>query len=239
MKKVVATGRTIEDAVTSALVRLGVTRSQATVRVLTEPVKGWFGFLGGKEAQVEVSIPLTPEETARDFLTGVLTRMGMNAKVRSREEREGGETALVLDITTDEEVLPVLIGKHGSTLDSLQYLVNVVANREQGGHVKFVVDAGDYRRRRREGLWKLAERSAERAVRTRRAVALDAMPSGDRKLIHMHLQDRLDVTTSSEGVEPNRKVVIVPVQGVGAERNGRPRRTSTNRNHSDGGPVTS
>lgn len=238
MKKVVATGRTIEDAVTSALVRLGATRSQATVRVITEPVKGWFGFLGGKEAEVEVSIPSTPEETARDFLTEVLAKMGVSARIRVREEHEAGETALVLDVNAAEDVLPVLIGKHGSTLDSLQYLVNVVANREQGGHVKFVVDAGDYRRRRREGLWKLAERSAERAVRTRRAVALDAMPAADRKLIHMHLQDRLDVTTSSEGVEPNRKVVIMPVQGVGAERPHRPRRASTNRNRSGAGPVT-
>lgn len=245
MKKVVATGRTIEDAVTSALVRLGATRSQATIRVIKEPVKGWFGFIGGKDAEVEVSVQMTPEETAKDFLAGTLTRMGIEWRIRTREEKEGGESAVVLEIVTSEDVLPVLIGKHGSTLDSLQYLVNVVANRDQGGHLKFVVDAGDYRRRRREGLWKLAERSAERALRTRRPVALDAMPAADRKVIHTHLQDRLDVSTSSEGVEPNRKVVIMPVQSAGAasrqtrqNRQPRQRRPMVNQNQQDAGQAT-
>ena len=214
MKKVVATGRTIEDAVTSALVRLGVTRSQATIRVIAEPVKGLFGIFGGKEAQVEVSIPLTPEETAKEFLSGVLSKMGVEWKIRSRDEMEGGEPVVVFEVVADESVLPILIGKHGSTLDALQYLVNVVANREKNGYVKFVVDAGDYRRRRREGLWRLAERAAERAVRTKKPVSLDAMPSVDRKLIHTHLQDRRDVTTSSDGMEPNRKVVVMPTQGT-------------------------
>ena len=229
MKKVIATGRTVDDAVTSALVKLGVTRSQATIRVISEPVKGWLGFIGGKDAEVEVSVPMNPDESAKDFLSGALVRMGVESRIRARESNEGGEPATVLEIVADDQTLPVLIGKHGSTLDALQYLVNVVANRGHSGYVKFIVDAGDYRQRRREGLWRIAERAAERAVRTRRPVALEAMPATDRKVVHTHLQDRSDVTTSSEGVEPNRKVVVLPV-GVGVEnRSGKPKRSGGGR----------
>lgn len=209
MKRVVATGRTVEDAVTSALVRLGVTRSQATVRVVSEPVKGLFGFFGAKDAEVEVSVLLTTEETAKAFLSDLLTRMGLDAKVRVQPQPEADE--LHLDVVCDEESLAVVIGRHGSTLDALQYLVTIVANRDRDPYLKIYVDAGEYRKRRREGLSRMADRAAARAVRTRRPVALEAMPAADRKIIHTYLQERDDVTTTSEGVEPARKVIINPV----------------------------
>jgi spoIIIJ-associated protein len=218
MKKVTATGRTIEDAVTSALVRLGATRSQATVRVINEPVKGLFGFFGAKDAQVEVSIVLTPEETAKEFLTGVVKRMGLEAHVRVRSGRDGERSVLNYEIICDEDDLPVVIGRHGSTLDSLQYLMNVVANQNQETYIKVLVDAGDYRRRRHEGLQRLADKAAVRALRTKRPVAMDPMPASDRKLIHTYLQDRSDVTTSSEGSDPHRKVLVLPVVKSGPGR---------------------
>ncbi|MCF8565708.1 protein jag [Alicyclobacillus tolerans] len=234
MKRVVATGKTVEEAITSGLVRLGASRSQATVRVITEPVKGLFGFIGGKDAEVEVSIPSTPEETAKDFLAGVLKRMGFDWRIKSRSVEED-EPGILLEIACDEESLPVIIGRHGSTLDSLQYLVNIVANHEQENHVRFYVDAGDYRRRRKEHLHRLAERAAERAVRTKRQVPLDAMPAPDRKVIHTYLQERTDVTTSSEGVEPNRKVVVVPasLSVSRPRRQRRPERSERERSERD------
>jgi spoIIIJ-associated protein len=216
MKRVIATGRTVEDAVTSALVRLGVARSQAQVRVITEPVKGLFGLIGGRDAEVEVTVPSNPQEDARQFLLDVLKKMGVAGEVlvRSGDGFEGNP--VLIDLVCSEEVLPVVIGRHGSTLDALQYLVNVVANQESERYVKFVVDAGDYRRRHQETLYRIAERAAERAVRTRQPVALKAMPAADRKLVHTHLQHRGDVRTTSEGKEPNRKVVIIPVVRTGS-----------------------
>ncbi|MFD1675996.1 RNA-binding cell elongation regulator Jag/EloR [Alicyclobacillus fodiniaquatilis] len=209
MKRVVVTGRTVEEAVTSALVKLGVARSQAQVRVISEPVKGLFGFIGGKDAEVEVSIAQTPVEMARDFTEGVLKRMDAPATVSvERDHAEG--TEYVVSIECADEVLPIVIGRHGVTLDSLQYLVNIVANREHDGFVKFTVDAGTYRARRRESLRRVAEQAADRAVRTGRPVSLDAMSSAERKFIHTLLQSRLDITTSSEGKDPYRKVKIVP-----------------------------
>ena len=219
MKKVTATGRTVEDAVTSALVRLGISRSQATVRVLSEPVKGLFGFIGGREAQVEVSVIRTPEETARDFLSETLIHMGIDARIRLLPASE--DTPTTLEIICDENDLPVVIGKHGSTLDSLQYLVNVVANQGQESYTRLFLDAGMYRQRRQEGLRRLADRAAVRALRTKRPVSLDPMPAHDRKFVHTYLQNRSDVTTTSEGTDPYRKVVVVPfVQTGPARKNG-------------------
>lgn len=219
MKKVTATGRTVEDAVTSALVRLGVSRSQATVRVLSEPVKGLFGFIGGREAQVEVSVILTPEETAKEFLSDTLIHMGIEARIRLIPASE--DTPTTLEIICEEDDLPVVIGKHGSTLDSLQYLVNVVANQGQENYTRLFLDAGMYRQRRQEGLQRLADRAAVRALRTKRPVSLDPMPAHDRKFVHTYLQNRSDVTTTSEGTDPYRKVVVVPfVQTGPARKNG-------------------
>jgi spoIIIJ-associated protein len=208
---VIATGRSVEEAVTSALVKLGATRSQAKIRVLREPVRGLFGLIGAREAEVEVSIELSPEESVRDFLAGVLRRMGVQARVRTKAVAEDGKSVIEAEIICEEADLPIVIGRHGSTLESLQYLANVAVNQEQKEYLKVVVDAGDYRRRRMEGLQRMADRAALRAVRTKRPVALDPMPASDRKFVHTYLQSRSDVMTSSEGSEPNRKVVVVPL----------------------------
>lgn len=216
MKKVTATGRTVEDAVTSALVKLGVSRSQATVRVLSEPVKGLFGFIGGREAEVEVSVLQSPEETAKDFLADTLAHMGIHARIRMGTPTS--DAPLTLEIVCDEDDLPVVIGKHGSTLDSLQYLVNVVANQGQESYTRLFLDAGEYRHRRQEGLQRLADRAAVRALRTKRPVSLDPMPAHDRKFVHTYLQNRSDVTTTSEGTDPYRKVVVVPFVQSGPAR---------------------
>ncbi len=211
MKRVVATGRTVDEAVTSALVRLGVTRSQATIRVIHEPVSRLFGLIRSKEAEVEVTAMLSVEETAKDFLTEVLRLMGVDAKIRWHNSAPDEEAECIMDIQCDEKDLPVVIGRHGVTLDSLQYLVNNAANREKEKHLRFRVDAGDYRQRRKEGLCQVADRAVERALRTHKPIVLDSMPAAERKIIHTYLQDRSEVTTASEGTEPNRRVVVVPV----------------------------
>jgi spoIIIJ-associated protein len=210
MKRVIATGRTVEEAVTSALVRLGATRSQATVRVIAEPTKGLFGFIRTKDAEVEVTVNQAPDEAGKDFLSDLLSRMGVDSKVRARQVKADGNDEVRMEISCDEDRLPIVIGKHGTTLDAIQYLVNIVGNRGNTGFTKFVVDAGDYRQRRKEGLCRIAERAALRAIKTGKPVLLDAMSSSDRKVIHTFLQNRSDVSTTSEGVDPNRRVKIIP-----------------------------
>ncbi|MDQ0190948.1 protein jag [Alicyclobacillus cycloheptanicus] len=211
MKRVVATGKTVEEAITSALVRLGVTRAEATVRVISEPVKGILGFIGGKDAEVEVTVNPSPPEAAKAFLTDLLSQMGIEAVVHLRSNETAEEGTAVLNIVCDEADLSTVIGRHGAVLDALQYLVNVSANKDKEHYVKFYLDAGDYRERRRKGLERMAEQAANRAVRTRRPVTMESMPAADRKVIHTYLQSRVDVSTSSEGVDPHRKVVVSPV----------------------------
>lgn len=209
MKKIVVTGRTVEDAVTSALVRLGVPRSEAEIRVISEPVKGFFGFIGGKDAEVEVSIPQTPQESAKDFAEAILAKMDIVGQVSvERDVEEDGD--FVLSIDCGEDVLPVIIGRHGSTLDAIQYLTNIVANRDHDGFIKFSVDAGHYRVRRRENIRRIADQAVERALKLGRPVSLESMSASERKWIHTYLQDRSDITTMSEGQDPYRKVKIAP-----------------------------
>lgn len=212
MKRVISTGRSVEEAVISALVQLGVTRANANVRVIQEPVKGLFGFIGGKEAEVEVSVSLSVEEAAREFLLGTLHRMELDARVKSKGKSLDGDPAVVLEVSCNDEELPIVIGRHGATLDSLQYLVNVVANHgENGKYTKFVVDAGGYRARHKESIERIAERARGRAIRVRKPVALESMSAVDRKTVHTYLQEHGDVTTSSEGTDPNRRVVVTPL----------------------------
>ncbi len=218
MKRVIATGRTVDEAVTSALVQLGVTRSNANVRVIREPVKGLFGFIGGKEAEVEVSVTMSAEEVARDFLSGVVRRMKLeNARVKAKGQVVDGDPAHVLEVVCSDDELPIVIGRHGATLDSLQYLVNVVGNQdEKGKYTKFIVDAGGYRARHKENIERIAERARQRAIKLKKPVTLEAMTAADRKVVHTYLQDRGGVTTSSEGTDPNRRVVITPLVESGA-----------------------
>lgn len=209
MKKIVASGRSVDEAVTSALVRMGVARSQAKVRVLSEPVKGLFGFIGAKGAMVEISIPQTAVEDAKDFAVEVLAKMKIQGDVSIERDEENAD-GYVLSIGCEQDVLPVVIGRHGATLDALQYLLNVVANRDHDEFVKFSVDAGRYRARRRENLRRVADGAADRAIRTGRAVSLEAMSAAERKWVHTYLESRMDITTISEGQDPNRKVRIAP-----------------------------
>lgn len=213
MKRVVATGKTVDEAITSALVRLGVTRNEATIRVISEPVKGILGFIGGKDAEVEATVNLSPQDAAKGFLTELLEKMGIPSTVRIRRYERSEEEAEWLDIACEEADLSAVIGRHGTVLDALQYLVNITSNKDRENFIKFHLDAGEYRERRRQGLERMADQAANRAVRTRKPISMEAMPASDRKVVHTFLQERGDVTTSSEGVEPHRKVVVAPVRG--------------------------
>lgn len=204
MKKVVATAKTIDDAVQKALLELGVPRERATIQVLEEPSRGLFGLIGAKDAKVQVEFHFDPVAQGRDFLQDVLSNMKVNAKVETRTNEEG----MLFDIQGTN--LGIIIGRRGQTLDSLQYLVNVVANRHADKHVRITLDAENYRLRRKETLEQLADRVAKKALSTKRDVRLEPMSAAERKVIHAFLQKRTDVVTFSEGDEPNRYIVIAP-----------------------------
>jgi spoIIIJ-associated protein len=202
MKTVEKSGRTIEEAVTSAVQELGVGPDQVDIKILEHPAKGLFGIIGTKLAKVRVTVKkVDPIEVAKQFLQDVLDKMGLTVRM---EILKGDTTAINLWGND----LGILIGKHGQTLDSLQYLVNLVANKHGEHRIRIILDVEDYRRRRTETLQNLAIRIAERVQRRGDEVTLEPMTPQERKIIHMALQDNPHVFTYSEGEEPYRKITI-------------------------------
>jgi spoIIIJ-associated protein len=217
--RVEATGETVGEAKWTALRELeqlvpGLDRDSVVFQVVSEGERGLLG-VGYSPAQVVASVPAASasastesEEAAaaRDFVERIASAIGASATV-STTERDG-----VVTVTCFGPDLGLLIGKHGQTIDAMQYLANAVIRTEGGDH-EVVVDAAGYRARRTATLEGVAQRSARQAASTGRAVELDPMTSIERKIVHEALKDDPEVETQSEGSEPNRFVVIVPRAG--------------------------
>jgi spoIIIJ-associated protein len=202
MKKIVVSGKSVEDAVKRGLAELNTTEDRVKISVLQHGSKGLFGLIGAKEAKVELEvIPDTLEQTIL-FLNDVFLAMNLEVQVDKQISEEGITFNL---IGTD---LGILIGRRGQTLDSLQYLVNIVANRFSKTHLRIILDAESFRERRKKTLEELASRLAGRVIRFKKEVVLEPMSPLERKIIHFQLQDHALVKTFSKGEEPNRRVVI-------------------------------
>ena len=147
--------------------------------------------------------PETPEGKAQEFLLGLTSRMGVNVSVNARRDEEGN---VRVDMFGD--TLGILIGRRGETLDALQYLTSLYVNRGQEGYTRVTLDTENYRAKREEALRRLANRMANRAIKTGRKVVMEPMNPYERRILHSALQQNDAVTTHSEGEEPNRHVVI-------------------------------
>lgn len=202
MKKLLASGKTIEDAVRKGLAQWGVQENRVNVKVLEQPSKGLFGLIGARDAKVELELLPDGVEEAIKFLNEVSAAMELTVTVERMDESD----AVKLNVTGSD--LGILIGRRGQTLDSLQYLVNIVANRHSDHHLRIVLDAEQFRERRRQTLEALSERMAMRVIRTRKEIMLEPMTSQERKIIHARLQTNPNVKTYSQGDEPNRRIVI-------------------------------
>lgn len=197
------TGKTIDEAIELALAELEVTRDRIDYEVLEVPSKGLFGFIGSKLAKVKVSVRMIdPVAEAKKFLENVFKAMNISVSM----EKMTHEDHVVLNLRGED--LGVLIGKHGQTLDALQYLTNLAANRDALERCRIILDVEDYRKRRAETLSRLAMRLADKVKRRGERVVLEPMSPQERKIIHMALQDDSRIVTYSEGDEPYRKVVI-------------------------------
>ena len=196
-------GKTVDDAITNALVSLGTTSDQIEYEVIEKGSNGILGF-GSKDAVIKVAKKSTPEDVVKDFLTEVFDKMNLEVEIITKfDEIEG-----VIDIELKGPEMGVLIGKRGQTLDSLQYLTNLAVNRKSDNYLRVKIDTEDYRRRRKETLENLAKNMAYKVKRTKRPVSLEAMNPYERRIIHSALQNDRYVTTHSEGEEPYRHVVV-------------------------------
>lgn len=204
MKKLEGSGKTVEEAVEAVAGELGVSSEEMEYEVLEEGNRGFLGLVGGKVARVLGWVKIGPVERAEEFLKGLLERMGVEAEVQRRDVGE------YVRFNLQGKQVGVLIGRRGRTLDSLQYLANLVANKGSQDMVRLIVDVGGYRERRAETLERLGRRLAERVRRQRRKVVLEPMTPQERRVIHLALQEEQGVNSHSEGEEPFRKVVISP-----------------------------
>lgn len=198
------TGKTVEAAKQAALDELQVNEDMVSFEVINEPSKGFLGMFGSKPARVKAVVrDFTPAEKAEKFLNDILQAMSLEVSIDKEENEEGVVFNLI------GENLGILIGKHGQTLDSLQYLSNLAANKGMmENKVRIIIDIENYRSRREGTLRRLALRLADKVRRTGDRIVLEPMNRHERKIIHMALQDNRRISTYSSGEEPYRKVVI-------------------------------
>ncbi len=236
MKFVEKIAKTVDDAVTEALLELMETRDNVEIEILEKGSKGFLG-IGTKNAKVRVTVKekqeeksmfeelgieklnisindveetrsideVDPEEIAKTFLGDVLEKMDISAEI---------ETSMIKDkikINISGDKMGLLIGKRGENLDALQYLVNLVVNKNTEKYARVILDTENYRQRREETLKKLAFRLAKKSSQTKQRIVLEPMNPYDRRIIHAALQNSKTVKTHSEGREPYRKIVITPI----------------------------
>ena len=200
----------------------GIGGEQARVRV-TALEEGTAKPMAETEAPVEARVEAAPEaeikdvdssevEGAADQLTQLLAHLGIEAEVSVRAPETPGDglgrASAVLDVTGED--LGLLIGRRGTTLSALQYVLNVIVSRKTGSHMLVSVDVENYRRRREESLYGLARRMAERVSQTGRSITLEPMPAMERRIVHLALAQDTAVTSGSTGEGESRKVVIYP-----------------------------
>ena len=203
MEYIEVSARTVDDAITEALVKLGATSDQIEYDVVD---KGSAGFLGiaRRDAVIKVRKKYTVEGSIREFLEKIFAAMELKVEILITQTEDDN----AYNVELKGEDMGILIGKRGQTLDSLQYLTNLAVNKQSEEYIKVKIDTEDYRKRRKETLENLAKNIAYKVKRTKRPVSLEPMNPFERRVIHSALQNDKFVTTHSEGDEPYRHVVV-------------------------------
>lgn len=203
MDSIEVTAKTVDDAITEGLIKLGTTSDKIETEIIEKGSSGFLG-IGSRPAIVKIWKKFTIEDHVRNFLSDVFQAMNMNVEINITKNED--EKSINVDLKGDE--MGVLIGKRGQTLDSLQYLTNLAVGKQVNEFVKVKIDTEDYRKRRKETLENLARNIAYKVKRTKRPVSLEPMNPFERRVIHSALQNDRYVSTHSEGEEPFRHVVV-------------------------------
>jgi spoIIIJ-associated protein len=217
-----AEGETVGEAKWTALRELerrfpGLDKSSVRFAVVSEGERGLLG-VGFTPAKVVASVagqaataqsadeePGSPAARLRELIERIAAALGAPVAVAISED----DQSMTATLTGPD--LGLVIGKHGKTIDAIQYLANSIVWRGYEERKSVVVDAAGYRERRRASLEQVADRAAGEATAARKEVPLEPMSAVERKIVHLHLQEREGIETTSEGTEPNRYVVVKPV----------------------------
>lgn len=221
MESVDVVAKSVEEAIQQALTKLGKSRDEVEITVLSEGHKGLLGFVRGENARVRVKVRETqpssaapplksgiPVAVAEELLAQLLEKMGIEADVIARGGVGDEQSPILLEVTGDD--LGILIGRRGETLSAMQFLLNLMVGKQLNSWVRVVIDVEGYRSRREESLRSLASRVAERVRRTGQTIALDPMPANERRIVHLALQGNPYVTTESHGFGEDRRVSVIP-----------------------------
>ncbi len=195
--------KTVDDAITGACEKFGVTSDKLDYQIIEEGTTGFLG-IGSKQAVIKAAVKSDIQDKAKYFLKDVFAAMNMAVSVETEYDEE--EKTMSVNLSGDD--MGVLIGKRGQTLDSLQYLVSLVINKGNDDYIRVKVDTEDYRERRKATLESLAKNIAFKVKRTKHSVSLEPMNPYERRIIHSALQNDKYVTTHSEGEEPYRHVIV-------------------------------
>lgn len=207
MEFVEFSAKTVDDAITDACQKFTVSSDKLEYEVVEEGSSGFLG-IGSKPAIIKARVKSSVTDIAKDFLKDVFEAMDMVVVVNVKYN----ESDRVMDIDLSGDDMGVLIGKRGQTLDSLQYLVSLVVNKDVEDYIRVKVDTENYRQRRKDTLENLAKNISYKVKRTKRAVSLEPMNPYERRIIHSALQSDPAVSTHSEGEEPYRRVVVTLVR---------------------------
>lgn len=203
MKTIETIGKTVEEALQNALQELKVTKDKVDIEIIDEGSKGLFNLIGSKPAKIKVTVKKNQIDDARTFLTDVLTSMGITAEIEIKEKKD------TLNINLSGEKMGLVIGYRGETLDSLQYLVSLVINKDHNlPYKRVVLDTENYRSKREETLIRVAQKTAYKVRKSGRPYKLEPMNPYERRIIHSALQNYNDINTYSEGEEPFRRIVV-------------------------------
>ena len=206
-KEIVISAKTVDEALALAAKELGADSvEKLEYTVLEEPKKGIFG-IGSAPAKISASYVCGGEEDALAMVKELLANMNLEANI-VLSDGENGEKKIVIEGTN----AAILIGHHGETLDALQYLANLAANKKVNGekreYVKITVDVEGYRAKREETLRSLARKMADKVLKYKKSVMLEPMNPYERRIIHSEVQKIEGVSTNSIGSDNNRKVVM-------------------------------
>lgn len=225
------TAKTVDEALTEALIKLETTSDQVEYEVIEKESNGFLGMFS-KPAKIRVCKKESVQEIVTNFLNKLFSCMGIEVELVIEYKEEEGE----MDIELKGEDMGLLIGKRGQTLDSIQYLTSLVANKDLEDYVKIKIDTENYRQRRKETIENLAKNIAGKVKKTRKPMHLEPMNPYERRIIHAVLQNDKYIETYSEGEEPFRKVVVTVSKeyaNMPPRRNNNYRRKNNFNNHNN------
>lgn len=200
-------GRTIEEAIKSALEVLKATKEDVDIRVISEGEQGVLGVFGGKDAEVEIKLKTDIAEEAKNVLQDILDRAGHITQVYVQDD--SAETAS-LEIKADDPAR--VIGKDGATLAALQYLVSLISNRGREQRKRVDVDCGGYRKKQEKRIEKIAKETAEEVEISGKEIELPPMTPRERRIVHMTIKEMQKLSSYSVGDRDSRRVIVAPKQ---------------------------